>query len=198
MIVGEDFNHHDSVSVQAIENAVWRWINRAVIGLNLCPFAKAAHVKQVIHLQICSSRIEQEVISVLIFELNSLFALPASERETTLLVISGCLLEFDAFNDFLVIADRILSDLNLKGEIQIASFHPNYQFDGTQADDVSNHTNRSPYPILHLLREQSIEKALDGFENPESIFEANIATLNKLGLEGWILLDVGPCKGDVG
>jgi uncharacterized protein len=133
----------------------------------------------------------QHLLDDLARELGDLVALDASLRETTLLVIPLWLHDFLDFNDFMEDAERLLESLELEGVIQLASFHPAYQFAGTDRDDVTNFTNRSPYPTIHLLREESIERAVEAFPKPEAIFEANMKTLREMGLAGWNALDVG-------
>ena len=168
-----------------------RWLERAVIGLNLCPFAKAVHVKQQIHYALSQAQGVNELRDELVTQLRELVNLNADVRETTLLIVPTVLRDFLDFNDFLAQAEEVLMALDLEGVIQIASFHPNYQFAGTRADDITNFTNRSPYPILHLIRESSIDRAVDAFPDPESIFETNMQTLENLGPAGWAALDVG-------
>ena len=169
-----------------------RWLERAVIGLNLCPFAKAVHVKQQIHYAVSQAQSRVALRAELAHELNDLVALDAQVRETSLLIVPTLLPDFLDFNDFLAEADDVLAELDLEGVIQIASFHPDYQFAGTRADDITNFTNRAPYPTLHLIREASIDKAVAAFPEPEAIFETNMQTLEKLGLAGWLALEVGP------
>jgi hypothetical protein len=171
-----------------------RWLERAVIGLNLCPFAKAVHVKGLVH---CSVSASQDLATLqldLMQELRDLVARDASERDTTLLIVPFLLSDFLDYNDFLNVADACLAELDLEGVVQIASFHPQYQFAGTDPNDITNFTNRSPYPTLHLIREASIDRAVAAFPEAEDIFEANMATLNQLGLAGWQALNVGPTQ----
>jgi len=168
-----------------------RWLERAVIGLNLCPFAKAVHVKQQIHYALSQALGVNELREELGTQLRELVKLNADVRETTLLIVPTVLRNFLDFNDFLAEAEEVLIGLDLEGVIQIASFHPNYQFAGTRADDITNFTNRSPYPTLHLIREASIDRAVDAFPDPEAIFETNMQTLENLGPAGWAALDVG-------
>lgn len=167
------------------------WLERAVIGLNLCPFAKSVHVKGQIHYAVSRAQTSQDLLQALIFELNELLALDASARDTTLLIAPDCLADFLDFNDFLAQADQALVGMGLDGVLQIASLHPQYQFAGTTADDVTNFTNRSPYPTLHLLREDSIDRAVDAFPDAESIFERNMETMERIGTAGWAALGVG-------
>lgn len=168
------------------------WLERAVIGLNLCPFAKAVHVKGQIHYQVSTAREADALLADLRLALEELISLPDTVRDTTLLVAPGCLQGFMDFNDFLGDADALLSQLGLEGDLQIASFHPLYQFAGTRADDVTNCTNRAPYPTLHLLRESSVDRAVAAFPEADAIFETNMQTLRDLGPDGWAALDVGP------
>ena len=169
-----------------------RWLERAVIGLNLCPFAKAVHVKKQIHYAVSLAPSGEALRAELAHELGDLVALDAQIRDTTLLIVPALLSDFLDFNDFLAEAEDVLAELDLEGVIQIASFHPDYQFAGTRPDDITNCTNRSPYPTLHLIREASIDKAVAAFPEPEAIFETNMQTLEKLGQDGWAALGVGP------
>ena len=169
-----------------------RWLERAVIGLNLCPFAKAPHVKGQIHYAVCDSRDPQDLLAALHAELQALAALDPAERETTLLMAPRLFEDFLDFNDFLDAADAVLAELDLDGVLQIAPFHPRFQFAGTDADDITNASNRAPWPTLHLIREDSIDRAVDAFPEAETIYEANMATLERLGHAGWAALDVGP------
>jgi hypothetical protein len=170
-----------------------RWLERAVIGLNLCPFAKGVHVKGQIHYAVALTADLDEVRNLLRSELSALVATPATARDTTLLILPLCLHEFLDFNDFLGEADALLEAMELAGTLQVASFHPHFQFAGTDADDVTNCTNRSPYPTLHLLREESIDRAVEVFPQAEAIFERNMEVLEALGMQGWAALGVGPC-----
>jgi hypothetical protein len=168
-----------------------RWLERAVIGLNLCPFAKAVLVKGQVHCKVSQASTLEALRDDLIQALKDLVALEPAVRDTSLLIIQNLLQDFMDYNDFLNVADDCLLALDLEGEIQIASFHPQYQFAGTDENDITNFTNRSPYPTLHLIREASIDRAVSAFPQAEAIFEVNMATLQKLGLEGWQALDVG-------
>ena len=171
------------------------WVQRAVVGLNLCPFAKAPFVKGQIRFAVCETDDPRTLLDALCAEMNALAQADPANVETTLLIHPNALVEFDAFNDFLDAAEAALDDLGLDGVLQIASFHPRYRFAGTDADDLGNGTNRSPYPTLHLLREASIERAIDSFSETETIYENNIATLEKLGTEGWSALQA-QCRAD--
>lgn len=169
-----------------------RWLERAVIGLNLCPFAKAVQVKNQVHYAVSDAAEPRQLLADLGVEADALCAMDAKVRDTTLLIVPGLLGDFLDFNDFLVRAQRLIRKRGLEGVIQLASFHPEYRFAGTEADDVANCTNRSPYPTLHLLREASIDRAVEAFPQAEAIYEANIATLRRLGPQGWTALGVGP------
>ena len=165
-----------------------RWLERAVIGLNLCPFAKSVHVKQQIHYRVSRATNPQDVLLQIEEELTALHAADPSERDTTLLMVPDCFADFLDFNDFLHDADRLLSSLDLEGVLQIASFHPQFQFAGTNADDITNYTNRAPFPTFHLIREDSIARAVEAFPQAEMIFEKNMETLEGMGHAGWNLL----------
>ena len=161
------------------------WLEKAVIGLNLCPFAKAVYVKNQVRLVVSHARHADDLLEELDRELDLLVATPASEIDTTLLIHPTLFEDFLDFNDFLEVAEGVVDEHALEGVVQLASFHPKFQFDGTKADDISNYTNRAPFAMLHLLREESVEKAVEAFPDAESIFEQNIATLEKLGHGGW-------------
>ncbi len=181
-------DHSDHLIIAATQ----AWVEKAVIGLNLCPFAKAVYVKQQIRYVVSAAREVDVLLTALEAELLTLQVADPEKIDTTLIIIPDTLSDFLDYNDFLTVADNLLEDLELDGEIQIASFHPHYQFAGTAADDIENYTNRSPYPILHLLRESSIERAVEAFPEAEMIFEKNMETLCKLGHEGWQKLDLAP------
>jgi hypothetical protein len=161
------------------------WLEKAVIGLNLCPFAKAVYVKNQVRLVVSRARHADDLLEELDRELDLLVATPAEEIDTTLLIHATLFEDFLDFNDFLEVADGVVEEHALEGVIQLASFHPRFQFDGTEPDDISNYTNRAPFAMLHLLREVSVEKAVEAFPEAETIFEENIKTLGKLGLAGW-------------
>lgn len=172
-----------------------RWLERAVIGLNLCPFAKAVHVKGLIRYVVSDATTAAELLIELKNELNSLanmdLAVIPIAYDTTLLIAPHCLHDFLDFNDLLGKADKLLAKMKLEGTIQLANFHPEYQFAGTAPDDITNFTNRAPYPTLHLLRESSIDQAVEAFPEAEAIFEVNMATMERLGVQGWNDLGVG-------
>lgn len=179
------------LATQSVHDTV-EWLEKAVIGLNLCPFAKGVHVKGQVHYAVTLTEDPSALRALLCEELLALQGTPAEVRDTTLLIAPNCLQDFLDFNDFLGEAEDLLDTLGLGGILQIASFHPQFQFAGTEADDVTNCTNRSPYPTLHLLREDSIDRAVEVFPEAETIFERNMEVLEALGMEGWRALNVGP------
>ncbi|MCU7372230.1 DUF1415 domain-containing protein [Paucibacter sp. O1-1] len=168
------------------------WLEKAVIGLNLCPFAKSVHVNNRLRYVVSGATTPEELLKELAKELLLLRRSDPDEIETTLVIHPQVLQDFLDFNDFIGAADALVEDLELDGELQIASFHPQYQFDGTAPDDISNYSNRSPYPTLHILRESSIERAVETMTDTDAIYEANMATLEKLGLDGWKALGLKP------
>lgn len=170
---------------QTVIDSTRTWVERAVIGLNLCPFAKAVHVKGQIRYVVSDATTEEALLAELAVELEALAEASPEQVETTLLIHPLVLQDFLDYNDFLDLADEAVQALELDGEIQVASFHPAYQFEGTDMDDVENYSNRSPYPTLHLLREASVERAAAEFPDTETIYEKNIETLEELGPEGW-------------
>jgi hypothetical protein len=171
---------HDEVIV-----ATRNWLERAVIGLNLCPFAKAVHIKEQVRYIVSMATTAEQLLQDLIKELEILAEANADKIETTLLIHPYVMNDFLDFNDFLDVADGAVEELDLDGILQVASFHPYYQFADTKLDDIENYTNRSPFPTLHLLREDSIDKAVEAFPEADEIYEKNIRTLRQLGLEGW-------------
>jgi len=162
-----------------------RWLERAVIGLNLCPFAKAVYVKQQVRFVLSEAREPEALLRQLHDELLWLQAADPRQTDTTLIVHPHVLGDFLEYNDFLDLADALVAELGLEGEIQVASFHPDYRFADAAGDDIGNFTNRAPHPTLHLLREASVERAVAAFPDPDAIVERNIATLEQLGHEGW-------------
>ena len=165
--------------------ATREWLEKAVIGLNLCPFAKAVYVKNQVRFVVSTAPHLDGLLEDLDRELDFLAAADPERVDTTLLIHPTLLPDFLDFNDFLQLTDAAVGEHELEGIIQIASFHPQFQFEGTEPDDMGNYTNRAPFPILHLLREDSIERAVAAFPDAETIFERNIETLEKLGPAGW-------------
>jgi len=172
-------------SHDAVVAATRHWLSEAVIGLNLCPFAKAVHVKGQIRYAISDAVDMEGVLTDLETELQTLVAAAPEAVDTTLLIVPQALGDFLDYNDCLFFAERMLKQLRLEGVVQIASFHPFYQFEGSEPDDIENYTNRAPYPILHLLREDSIERAVQALPDAEEIYERNQETLRRIGLAGW-------------
>ena len=171
-----------------VEADVRRWLERAVIGLNLCPFAKAVYVKQQVRFVLSDASTPEALLEELAEELVLLRDTDPDQVDTTLIVHPDVLTDFLDYNDFLDNADAAVEALDLQGVIQVASFHPDYQFAGTMPDDISNYTNRSPYPTLHLLREASIDRAVEAFPDADVIVERNVKTLDALGHAGWAKL----------
>ena len=161
------------------------WLNQVVIGLELCPFAKPVHVKDLIRYRVSAAETAEQLLEELLHELRYLDHANPESTETTLLIHPRVLSDFLDYNDFLDVADSALEDLGLSGELQIASFHPGYLYAGNSADDVANCVTRSPYPLLHLLREESVDRAVAVFPEANAIVNKNIDTLRALGREGW-------------
>ncbi|WP_454763378.1 DUF1415 domain-containing protein [Cupriavidus campinensis] len=174
----------DSANSDVVD-AVRHWLARAVIGLNLCPFAKSVYVKDQVRYVVSAATRDEDVLDELERELRLLADTDPVQTDTTLLIVPHALADFLAFNDFLYFADRLLRSLRLAGTLQIASFHPDYQFEGTAPDDIENYTNRAPYPILHLIREASIARATEAVPDAADIYERNQATMRRLGPEGY-------------
>jgi hypothetical protein len=165
--------------------ATRHWLKAAVIGLDLCPFARAPYSKDKIRYAVSPATIPEALLAELTAELQALTAAKPKEVETTLLIHPYVLTDFLDYNDFLGVAEAAVANLGLEGVIQIASFHPRYRFAGTGEDAIENYTNRSPYPMLHLLREASVERAVAAFPEAAEIYEKNIETMRRLGMEGW-------------
>lgn len=177
--------HDDDAAASEVVARTQAWLVHAVIGLNLCPFAKSVYVKNQIEYRVSAAVDAEALLDDLLAALQTLKEADPEVTDTTLLIHPSALQDFFAFNDFLALADAVLVSLRLVGVFQIASFHPDYQFADTGADDISNCTNRAPYPMLHLLRETSLDKATLSVPDADDIVERNIATLNQLGPEGW-------------
>ena len=171
---------HDTVI-----DATRLWLEKAVIGLNLCPFAKAVYVKEQVRFVVSTAPHLDGLLEDLDRELDFLAAIDPNEVDTTLLIHPTLLPDFLDFNDFTQLAEAAVDEHHLQGVIQIASFHPQFQFADTEPDEMANYTNRAPYPILHLLREASISKAVAAFPETETIYQRNIVTLQSLGIAGW-------------
>jgi len=165
-----------------------RWIERAVIGLNLCPFARSPFAGGRVRLRVSDATDEAQLVEALREELQVLNDSDLGVCETTLLILPFVFADFLDFNDFLDVADEVLREMDLEGEIQVASFHPDYCFADAAPDAVENNTNRSPWPTLHLLRESSVDQAIASGVDTDAIYERNIETLRRLGDEGWCSL----------
>lgn len=185
----------DSTDALTVTHAVRHWLEAAVIGLNLCPFAKSVHVKRQVRYAVSDARTEEELLGDLVDELQRLQAASPDEVDTTLLIHPWVLGDFLDYNAFLGIAEDAVEELGLGGELQVASFHPQYQFADAPPHDITNYTNRAPYPILHLLREASIDRAVEAFPDAEEIYSRNMETMRSLGMEGWKALGTDPKDG---
>jgi len=172
-------------SADTVIAATRHWLERAVIGLNLCPFAKSVYVKEQVRYVVSTVTEAPDVMDDLERELRLLADADPDQIDTTLLILPDAVADFLDFNDLLYFSERLLGSLGLEGTLQIASFHPQYQFAGTEPDDIENYTNRAPYPILHLLREDSIARAAAAFPDAADIYERNQATMRRLGHDGW-------------
>lgn len=182
--------HPDTVVAETLA-----WLDRAVIGLNLCPFARAVRVKGQIRCIASEATEVETLLHTLCDEAQRLLDTDPAVCETTLLVHPQVLGDFADYNDFLDLAEAVLADMGCEGTLQLASFHPDYQFEGTEPDDVTNATNRSPYPMLHLLREASVERAVRAFPEAADIYETNLRTMETLGAAGWQALQA-QCRRD--
>ena len=176
---------------QAVCEAMRYWLERAVIGLNLCPFAKAVHSKGQIHYAVSSACDAQALLHDLEREISDLLMQDSQQRDTTLLIAPDAFPDFWDFNAFLRSADKLLRKKGWDGEVQIASFHPRYEFAEAVVGDMAHYTNRAPHPTLHLLREASLDHAVQMFPDAALIYERNIATLRAMGPAGWQALGVG-------
>ena len=161
------------------------WLEKAVIGLNLCPFAKAVHIKKQVRYVVCEATTPEALLEKLMEELEHLAEADPEKLDTTLIIHPHVLKDFEDYNEFLDVADAALEDMDLDGILQVASFHPDYQFADTDKNDIENYTNRTPYPTLHLLREESIDRAVEAFPEAAEIFEKNMDTIRALGHDGW-------------
>jgi hypothetical protein len=174
--------------------AMRQWLEKAVIGLNLCPFAKSVYVKNQVRFVVSEANHLDGLLEDLDRELDFLAAADPALIDTTLLIHPTLLPDFNDFNDFTIIAEAAVEEHGLEGVLQVASFHPAFQFAGTEPDDISNYTNRAPFPTLHLIREASIARAVEAYPDAEAIYGRNIETLNNLGLAGWRALGFSPAQ----
>ncbi len=180
------------VNKEEVIDAMRQWLEKAVIGLNLCPFAKSVYVKNQVRFVVSEARHLDGFLEDLDRELDLLAAADPSEIDTTLLIHPTLLPDFHDFNDFTVIAEAAVEDHGLEGVLQVASFHPAFQFADTEPDDIGNYTNRAPFPTLHLIREESLSRAVAAYPDAEAIYGRNIETLTKLGIAGWRALGFAP------
>ena len=186
----------DAVTDQSVRDgeiiaATRRWLDRAVIGLNLCPFAKGVHAKGQVRYVVSAAQTDTALLDDLERELKLLTEVAPEDVDTTLLITPDVLTDFGSFTDFLDLVEVVLRTQGLVGILQVANFHPDYVFADAEADDLANYTNRAPYPTLHLLREASLSRATDAFPDAADIYGRNIETLRELGDAGWRALDVG-------
>ena len=165
-----------------------RWLTHAVVGLNLCPFAKAVMAKGQVHYTVTPATGWNDLLAALEQEVDGLMACAPELRDTSLLIAPQALPDFFEFNGFIGEAERLLARRELEGVLQLAHFHPQFEFAGADPDDIANFTNRSPYPTLHLLRADSITRAVQAFPDASAIYDTNIATLRRMGPEGWARL----------
>jgi len=165
-----------------------RWLAHAVVGLNLCPFAKSVMVKGQVHVAVTQATGWGELLQALEQEVDALLASPVEQRDTTLLIAPQAMPDFFEFNGFMGEAERLLDRRGLDSVLQLAHFHPQFEFAGADANDIAHFTNRTPYPTLHLLRADSIARAVQAFPDASAIYDTNIATLRRMGPEGWARL----------
>ncbi|NND90439.1 MAG: DUF1415 domain-containing protein [Granulosicoccus sp.] len=161
---------------------IGHWLDSMVIGLNLCPFAGSVRRRGLLRIVLASSDRTEQCLQELADEAHRLTV--ADEDATTLFVLPHGFADFDDYLDLLAVGEALLAELGYTGILQLASFHPRYQFDGTGIDELSNWTNRAPLPILHLLREDSVARAVEGHPDPQGIPGRNIQRLEELGLSG--------------
>lgn len=186
----------EAFTIDSVAAETRAWVRRAVIGLNLCPFAKGPVARGRVRYVVSEAGSVDGLLATLREELAYLTSVDEDEVETTLLIHPFVLSDFDAFNDFLGVADALVDDMGLESVVQIASFHPRYRFADTSADDLGNATNHSPHPVLQLLRETSVDRAVEAIPDAGAIYSANIATLERLGADGWAALQT-LCRADV-
>lgn len=171
------------MNIQKIEQEVQQWLEDVVIGLNLCPFAAKPNRNKQIKIFVSEASTEETLLEDVLQELMNLDSKTAEELETTLVAIPNMLQDFMDYNFFLDWVDALIKQQEWEGTFQIATFHPNYCFGGAEPEDDENLTNRSPYPVLHLIREESMAKVLKHYPNPEAIPDTNIARVEALTSE---------------
>lgn len=171
------------ISTEKVIEITDQWVKQFIIELNICPFAYKPVKEKKIRYVVSHTKSENELVALVESELNFLHQHSTSEIETTLVIHPNVLVDFLDYNDFLEIADDVIVELGYDGIFQIASFHPEYQFADTQPNDPENYTNRSPFPMLHILREESVEHAIQSYPNVDQIPLDNIARMKNLGIE---------------
>jgi len=171
------------VETLKVEREIRQWLQRVVVGLNLCPFASRPLQDNTLRIHVTDCRDQATLLQVLFDEILLLQESPVQTIETSLLVLTNVLQSFDEFNQFLDLSDQLLIDRGWQGVFQIASFHPQYCFHGVDTDSAENLTNRSPYPVLHIIREESLQRALAQYPNPEVIPQRNIKRMCSLSVE---------------
>lgn len=191
-------NQHRFTGQQQVIDATRLWIEKAVIGLNLCPFARPVYVNDQVRIVVSEARHVDGFLETLDAELDLLANTDPDDLDTTLLVHPTLFPDFLVFNEIVGIAEEAVIEHGLEGILQVASFHPRFQFDGTEPDDIGNYTNRAPYPTLHLIREESLARAVEAYPDPETIYQRNIETMRKLGLDGWRALGIAQADDDAG
>lgn len=162
---------------------VQNWVEEFIIGYNICPFAKKVFVTLRIKYILNTSTNDEQILQAFLKELQWLSTTDSKEIDTTLFILTNAFLDFEHYLNFIHIIEVMIEQLDYEGVFQVATFHPNYQFEGTQPTDAENFTNRAPFPIIHILREESVEKAIENYPNPEAIPERNIDLMNKMGAE---------------
>ncbi len=161
------------------------WLEHVVIGLNLCPFAESVYRQQQVAYQVSQATDETGLMNDLIAAIDGLVNADPKTIDTMLLVHPQALLNFEDYNQFIGWTEEFLAESGLEAVVQIASFHPDYRFAGTDANDITHNTNRSPFPMLHLLREASVDAALAALPHAAQLVEKNLDTLRDLGKDGW-------------
>lgn len=161
-----------------------RWLERFVIGLGLCPFAAAPYRLNRIAYSVCAETTLEQIYTAFLGTLEALVSADPQEQETALLILDRGLSNFDEYLDALAVLEQAVEEAGLQGVIQLASFHPDYRFEETGDDDPANFTNRSPFPMFHLIREDGLAAALESYPEPESIPRRNIRCLRELGIDG--------------
>ena len=168
-------------TIEQVEQQVRAWLDHFVVGLNLCPFARPVVASAALRISICDSKQLQQVAEAFMAELDLIQQSPESDIATTLLVLPNALNDFEEYLSFIENAEALIDQMGLTGVIQLASFHPDYQFEAESSDSASHFTNRSPYPLIHFLREEMMERVLENFPNPEQIPQCNIQKLEAMG-----------------